>query len=288
MNSIPDQKQIYPLDAGLTLRPAQWNDLEAVAELMRDVLIADGDAISIITPSELKREWENEGFTLETDAFVVANSAGRVVGYEVFENRHVHASLMGDGYVHPDFRGLGIGTSLLRALEERARQEIEFAEPDLRVSIMNGMSAADKAARDIHESEGYKPVRFFWVMEVNFSETPKIVSFPASIELRPFLLGIHDRLVFEADDEAFRDHWGHVPGDFEHWKKQKLEHESFEPTLWHIAWDGDQIAGCALTRYRNGMGWVSRLSVRRPWRKRGLGEALLLHAFNEFYKRGMP
>ena len=27
--------------------------------------------------------------------------------------------------------------------------------------------------------------------------------------------------------------------------------------------------------------------MRRPWRKRGLGEALLLHAFNEFYKRGM-
>jgi ribosomal protein S18 acetylase RimI-like enzyme len=66
-----------------------------------------------------------------------------------------------------------------------------------------------------------------------------------------------------------------------------MERDSFDPSLWHIAWDGDQIAGYAQTRYRNGIGWVGNLGVRRPWRKRGLGEALLLHSFNEFYKRGM-
>ena len=72
------------------------------------------------------------------------------------------------------------------------------------------------------------------------------------------------------------------------WKLRKLEREEFDASLWHIAWDGDQIAGHAQTRFRNGVGWIGNLGVRRPWRKRGLGEALLLHAFNEFYKRGMP
>ena len=33
------------------------------------------------------------------------------------------------------------------------------------------------------------------------------------------------------------------------------------------------------------MGWVGTLGVRRPWRKRGLGLALLRHSFNEFYRR---
>jgi ribosomal protein S18 acetylase RimI-like enzyme len=54
-------------------------------------------------------------------------------------------------------------------------------------------------------------------------------------------------------------------------------------------WDqrSAQIAGYSLCRYRMGHGWVGLLGVRRAWRKRGLGEALLLHSFGEFYKRGM-
>jgi len=154
------------------------------------------------------------------------------------------------------------------------------------VYIINGMSAADKAAREIHEGEGYKLIRHHWMMEANLTAAPKVVPFPAGIELRPFVKDTQAQLVFQAEDEAFQDHWGHVPGSFNNWKLRKIEHEEFDPALWHIAWDGDQIAGYAQTRYRNGVGWVGNLGVRRPWRKRGLGEALLLHAFNEFYKRG--
>ena len=32
---------------------------------------------------------------------------------------------------------------------------------------------------------------------------------------------------------------------------------------------------------------MSSLGVRRPWRKRGLGLALLQHSFGEFYRRGI-
>src|SRR5258706_3638793 len=147
MNMIFDKKQIDQLHEGLTLRPAQWSDFEAVVDLVRVVLTADGDAISAVTPDELEREWKTEGFSLETDVFIVATADGHVVGYEEFVNRHAHAALQGDGYVHPDFRGLGIGTTLLCTLEERARQEMRLAEPDLRVAIMNGMSATDKVSR---------------------------------------------------------------------------------------------------------------------------------------------
>jgi ribosomal protein S18 acetylase RimI-like enzyme len=57
--------------------------------------------------------------------------------------------------------------------------------------------------------------------------------------------------------------------------------------LWVIAWDGNEIAGFSLNRFRMGIGWVGTLGVRRPWRKKGLGLALLRHSFGEFYKRGM-
>jgi len=34
------------------------------------------------------------------------------------------------------------------------------------------------------------------------------------------------------------------------------------------------------------MGWVGTLGVRRPYRRQGLGLALLRHSFAEFYRRG--
>jgi ribosomal protein S18 acetylase RimI-like enzyme len=125
------------------------------------------------------------------------------------------------------------------------------------------------------------------MMEANLDEAPKVIPFPTGIELRPFDRKLHDKLVFEAEEDAFSDHWEHVPGNFNNWKLRKIANEEFDPELWHIAWDSDQIAGYAQTRYRNDAGWIGNIGVRRPWRKRGLGEALMLHSFNEFYKRGM-
>ena len=274
------------LDPSLSLRPAQWADLHAVTKLIYDVCEADGDVTVAVTPEELEREWKAPGFDLEKNAWVVVTSDGRVVGYEEFNDRHAHASLMGDGYVHPEFMGRGVGTAMLRALDVRAREEMELAEPDLRVFIRNGMSIGDKVAREMHEAEGYKAIRFSWRMEITLDDAPPAPVFPDGIELRPFVLEQHDHAVFEAHEEAFSDHWGHTPGTYEKWQHNVSGREDLDPSLWHIAWDGDQIAGYSLCRYRNGLGWVGTLGVRRTWRKRGLGEALLLHSFAEFYKRG--
>jgi ribosomal protein S18 acetylase RimI-like enzyme len=49
-----------------------------------------------------------------------------------------------------------------------------------------------------------------------------------------------------------------------------------------------EIAGFAPCRSKaedDPTGWVSGLGVRRPWRKRGLGLALLRVAFREFHAR---
>jgi len=272
---------------GFSLRPARWSDLEAVCALTKEVCILEGDVSFAATPEEMRREWQTPGFDLETDAWVVTDEAGHVVGYEEMFNRHDHSYLNGDGYVHPNLHNMGIGTTLLRALEARARLEVPKAADGVRVYLRNMMGVKDADAGRLHENEGYSAIRYSWRMGITLSEPPPSPRWPAGVGLRPFVKGEQNRIVFEAEDESFRDHWGHVPGDFEAWQLRKLGGEDFDPTLWHIAWDGDEVAGISECRYRQDIGWVGTLGVRRPWRKKGLGLALLQHSFGEFYRRGM-
>ncbi len=278
------KKGLFP--EGYTLRNASWDDLQPVVDLIYAVCEEDGDT-TIATPIEEMREiWEDPNLDMSTDTFVVTNANGKVVGYEEFYNRSEHAALIGDGYVHPTEMGKGIGTTLLRALDERCRTEIAKADPELRVFVHNTMAIGDTTSREMHENEGYKPIRFFWRMEIELDEAPPAPVFPAGIELRPFDEAAHAELVHAAHEAAFSDHWGHTPLPFDEWKRRSIESGEYDPELWFIAWDGDEIAGYAICRYRNDHGWVGSLGVPRPWRKKGLGLALLYHAFGEFYKRG--
>lgn len=274
------------LDPSLKLRPVQWSDLEAVTQLIYDVCAADGDTAVAVTADELKHEWETPGFDLAQDAFVVQTSDGRIVGFEEFNNGHEHAILHTDGYVHPDFKGRGIGTTLLRMIEQRACQEMKLAAADVRVVLHSLTDVHDLVGLELYRNEGYQPLRYHWRMEIVLNEPPAEPKFPAGIELRPFIKGEHDVPVWQAQNEAFRDHWGSHEVTLDEWRHSRFGDPEFDPTLWAIAWDGDEVAGFSLNRYRMGNGWIRTLGVRRPWRKRGLGEAILLHSFSEFYKRG--
>ena len=160
------------LDANLQLRPVRWSDLNAVARLIYDVCAADGDTSVAVTPEELKHEWESPGFNLERDAFLVESRDGRIAGFEEFNNGHAHAILHTDGYVHPDFKGRGIGTALLRVIEKRALDEMALAEPDVRVSLRSTIDSRDPVSHDLHGNEGYQPLRYHWRMEIVLDGPP--------------------------------------------------------------------------------------------------------------------
>jgi mycothiol synthase len=258
-----------------------------VAQLIYDVCEADGDITVAVTPEELANEWKIDGFNLERDAFLVETSDGRVVGYEEFINEKDHVHLHADGYVHPEFKRMGIGTSLLRVVEARAREEMELAELHQRVFIRSIIDNKDEPGHNDHKAEGYSPIRYHWRMEIKLKEAPPVPVFPEGVELRPFICEEHAFKVWQADNEAFRDHWGSHDVTFENWKHRKIGKSDFDPSLWMIAWDEDQIAGYSQNRFRMGIGWIGSLGVRRPWRKKGLGLALLQLSFGEFFRREM-
>jgi ribosomal protein S18 acetylase RimI-like enzyme len=103
-----------------------------------------------------------------------------------------------------------------------------------------------------------------------------------------------ERAVLFAAYEAFKDHWGAVDEPFESYyqrRKHYMDNDpKYDPSLWLVAMDGDEIAGISLNyAYLDedpDMGWVGTLGVRRPWRKHGIGLALLQYAFRDFTERG--
>lgn len=275
------------LDPSLTLRPARWTDIDAVANLVHDIAEMEGDSLFVLTAEELANEWKSEGFSVERDVFVVETRDGRLVGSEEFYSDSGHCRLKADGCVHPEWRGLGIGSSLLAKIAERAQAEMKHAAPDARVFIQSLVNNKDEAGHNLLGNNGYSPTRYYWRMEIRLQEPPVTAAFPVGIELRPFVLDEHSVAVWQADNEAFRDQWGSHDRTYEEWSHGKFGNPNFDPTLWMVAWDGNEVAGFSQNRVRKGIGWIGTIAVRRPWRGKGLGIALMHHTFGDFYARGV-
>jgi GNAT superfamily N-acetyltransferase len=185
-----------------------------------------------------------------------------------------------EGYVHPDARGRGAGTQLVSALEE------EVARRGAR-RMQNSVLEADAAGRRVLESLGYRPVRVFRELRIELDEEPPAPTWPDGLRAEPFDPGRDARAFHAAHQEAFADHWEHAPRDFESWRAHHVDSERFDPSLWCVVRDRDEIAaGSISVADLYGGGWVASLFTRRPWRGRGVGGALLQDAFRRFWARG--
>jgi mycothiol synthase len=92
--------------------------------------------------------------------------------------------------------------------------------------------------------------------------------------------------LFETIEEAFKDHWGYAPGDYEAFLHDTFRQVDFDPGLIFSVWNGEEMLGCVVCQIRKNRGWIRQLAVRRPWRHQGLGSALTQKAIWELYKRG--
>lgn len=276
---------IAALPQGYTLRNPTADDLQSVTDLIIACDLGESGS-SDFDMSQLRNYWNEPDFDLASDAWVAIAPSGQIVGYEEAGGDDGERYEL-DGYVHPEHSNQGIGTCLLRVAEGRVRahaSELELAKQGFMRANIN---TNNDTAHDLFLTEGYAVARQFWRMEIKFDAPPAAPQWPEGITVRTFVLEQDDRATHAAIEEAFRDHWGHSQISFEDWKQTRLGRENFDPTLWFLALDGDEIAGAALCfpRGEDG-GWVQGLGVRRPWRRNGLGRALLLHAFNIFRERG--
>jgi ribosomal protein S18 acetylase RimI-like enzyme len=142
------------------------------------------------------------------------------------------------------------------------------------------------------EAAGYRPVTHFAdMLRPDLDDIPE-AALPAGLEVRPVMLE-HYRAIWEAEVEAFQDHWG---ASFDEKDYQRfLDEPTFGPALWRIAWDGDQVAGQVRSyidspeneEFGRRRGYAENISVRRPWRRQGLARALLVESLHALKRRGM-
>ncbi len=197
------------------------------------------------------------------------------------------------GQVLPEWRRRGLGTALLRWVEERQARVAAGAPAGLerRLETWAGESEAGRIA--MLEAHGYQIVRYDFEMErPTLDDIPELL-LPAGIELRP-AREEHVRRIWEVEVEVFRDHWGSVD-DSEAGFERRRSDPRRDMRLWVIAWQGDEIVGIVLNRIDReaneelGLrrGWVSSVGVRRAWRRQGVARSLVAESLRVLRDAGM-
>lgn len=279
------------LEAGVSLRPGSDADWPAITAVVNAARRADG-ADEVYTPEMFASE--HPGVVMERDA-VVAEAGGAVVGYCVGQVRLRDDVLVADvtGAVHPGHRRLGIGGTLLRRANDEARDRLAADPRPMRRELRSYALDSETGLIAMLEAEGYTPIRFGYEMRRFLGGPIPDHDLPDGIEIRPVVEADH-RAIFDGQEEAFQDHWGHRPptdDDF----RDLFEGPDMTPALWCVAWDGDEVAGVVVNTVHAAenealgirRGWLDRVSVRRPWRGRGLAKALCAASMRVLRAQGM-
>jgi len=221
---------------------------------------------------------------------------GEVIGYSRvywFEEADGKQIYMHFGFITPEWRGQGIGRAMLRYNQQRLR-EIADTHPDNIPRFFESFAAdTESATTSLLLGEGYSAVRHFFLMVRPDLENIPEAPMPEGLEVRPVEME-HLQAICDAAKEAFRDHWG-FSEEMETTVQQMKDFRNFDPSLWKVAWEGDQVAGMVLSfidnleneKYNRKRGWTENICVRRPWRKRGLARSLIVQSLYAVKDRGM-
>jgi mycothiol synthase len=185
------------------------------------------------------------------------------------------------GAVVPAHRRTGLGRELMTWLVTRG-EEVAATRGDAPGWLEAAATDGDLARESLFREFGFAPLRYYFEMRRPLAE-PGVTtrSVPPPLRMVPFDRAFDDA-VRVAHNEAFLDHFASSELDEESWRVW-VTGGDFRPDLSFVVLDGDEVAGYVLNSLHPddwpglgfSEGWTHQLGVRRPWRHRGVANALL-------------
>jgi mycothiol synthase len=278
-----------PIPQGFVMRPPRPGDTEAIVDLLNEETLAMM-GIRFASAQWVTNMWASETAQLDQDFAVIHAENGDLAGYLLTSGDPPHTEVFAVGVVALAYLGRGLGTAILAETERRAERLVALAPPGRRVVIHAGGLAGEPRAAALLSRHGYVEVRRLSEMRVDFDGPPPPPAVPSGIEIRTLSAG-EEGAVYACMHEAFIDHWGEGFPSERDWIHDHVTGRSdFDPDLWRLAWQDSQLAGALIgvphADDDETLGRVDLLGVRRPFRRRGVGEALLRASFVDFHARG--
>lgn len=244
-----------------TMRPPREDDIPAVVRLINEHSPEPMDEQSV------SLRWTTPGVELARDARIEDGACALV---ESFDEERVWIDVQG----RPSATLLD--WAVARGVEKGHR-------------LLSGSWVSNEPLLRELERRGFRHIRTAHRMSIDLDDTTAKGAWPEGISVRTFRPG-DERVFYELQLETFEDSWEPIEESYDEWAHRWLTAPRFTPELWFLAVDGAELVGLAICHPHPGdgeLGQIGVLGVRRSARNRGVGQAMLLHAFAEFHRRGM-
>ena len=195
-------------------------------------------------------------------------------------------------FADPASDAMEVGSALLAWCEARLRELA--ADHDAPEKLFETwINDRNEAGTALVRGSGYEPITYSAEMVRPSVDDLPDHPLPDGLEIRP-VREEDIRTIWDADVEAFRDHWGFVEPTEESYAAF-LAFPHMDTSLWKIAWDDEGVAGqvksfidpaqnAEIGRQR---GWTEAICTSRRWRRRGVAKALIVESIRELASRGI-
>jgi len=259
-------------------------------------LYAKGQYPGDTTIESLRAEYTNLSNSDPHDDLIFVDINGETAAFcRVYWERQIKTGQYSYGIIFridPHWQGKGIEPSLIAWGESRGRHYASILPEGQNGDFTTLCWEPDRTKFNILKEAGFAINRYYHSMRrplTNLPERP----LPEGITVRA-VLPKDFRKIWDAANLAFEDEYG-AADPTEEWYQSYRESPNYQPILWQVAWDGNEVVGSVhnyVSLEENELeghmrGYTEGISVRREWRGRGIASHLICRSMAMFKAMNM-
>jgi ribosomal protein S18 acetylase RimI-like enzyme len=277
----------------LVSRPIEMEDCEAVAEIV-NAFWTDIGRTGHFTGDGVRGRLQTPTLNHATHTRLILTKTGTPIAYAFLWKHSLtsqNARLI--WVVHPEYRETYAGTLLLGWAEQQVRNDVGAMNSNAGCVLQAESLSAHDGSQELYHQFGFRVARYFWEMKIELDTEPPKAIFPPHLCIRTFDVDTDSEKLYRSIRSTFAQHWGFQNDVYEIGFSgfiHEIENDPhFDPSLWFVLFEGDEIVGMAICKQTAGavgnVGYISRFGLIPNRRRQGLGLALLQHAFFVLYQR---